>query len=1033
MIDATVLGLFAGLTYGLLAVGLVLVHRSSRFLNFAHGSVGVFGAAVLGRLVTGAHVPYWIAFPLAMVVAGGVSAGIEAAVVRRLRGRPAVTGMIATLGLSQFILITALLLNTQGLNGLTFPEPPGMPSFTVGRTPIGPAFTAMALLAPVLLGALALFLRRSRFGLAVRAAADSSETAQLDGVPAPRMTTLVWGLAGAIAAFSAILVTPTQGAQSIDTLGPELLLRGLAGAVAARMASLPIAFAACLAVGVGEQVLLAMGAGRGGVSLALALFILVALLAQPRLGRREAEQVRWPRAVPRPGTPGGRAAAAAALLVAAGLAYAVSNETASALTLVAGFAIVGVSVLLVTGLAGELSLGQFAFAGIGAAVSVHTAASSGNFFVAAVAGCAAAALTAVAVGLPALRLRGIALAATTLAFALAAEAWLLRLPWLLGDGVSAPKPSWAGYPMLLAKDYYLFALLMLVLALWLAHGLRGGGFGRVVLALRDNEDAARALGVPAPLRRLQVYAVAGALAGLGGVVIGHGQTQVTVNSFPAAGGIDAVALTVVGGLGLLGGPVLGSLLLVGLPGLVDLGIVGLAALTLGWLLVVVFLPDGLGEPLARLTRRLPQRSRRRAAPEHPGAGAPASGPASPEVMAAAPPLPRRVPRQAEPDHSGAAATIRLGPLPPIQRDVTVGAVGSERDVPTASAGFARDVTVGSAGSGRDVTVPNAGVGRDVTMPNAGVGREPTVPPPAGGDDLTRTGRHREDGAGSGPVAAAPPGAVRLPERTLPATAATGTLLRASGVSRAFGGVQAVAGVDLAVAAGEVVGIIGPNGAGKTTLFEILAGFTRPDAGTVAFAGRDVTAYSPQRRARLGLVRSFQDARLFPTLTVRESLLVAGERTAPSGLFAAALGARGAQRRQAARAGHLLDLFGLAEVAERPVAALSTGTRRMVELACLLALEPSLLLLDEPSSGVSQADGVALGELLLRVNRELGVALLVIEHDLPLLARLAQRLVAMDAGRVVADGPPELVRAHPAVVASYLGTDPAAVHRSGVPV
>ncbi|WP_144121206.1 ABC transporter permease subunit [Catellatospora sichuanensis] len=931
MIDPIVLGLFTGLTYGLLAVGLVLVYRSSRFLNFAHGSVGVFGAAVLSQLVTGAGVPYWVAFPLAMVVAGGVSALIEVGVVRRLRGRPGVTGMIATLGLSQFVLILALLVSSQGLNGLTFPKPPGLPSFTLGRTPIGPAFTAMALLAPLLLGGLALFLRRSRFGLAVRAGADAPDTAQLNGIPAARMTTVAWALAGAVAAFSAILVTPAQGAQSIDTLGPELLLRGLAGAVAARMASLPIAFAACLGVGVGEQVLLSMGAGRGGVSLALALFILVALLVQPQLGRRDGEQARWPRSVPAPASLAGRVTAGAALLLAAGAAYVVTNETASALTTVAGFAVVGLSVLLVTGLAGELSLGQFAFAGIGAAVSLHVAAATGNFFTGAVAGCAAAAGSAVLVGLPALRLRGIALAATTLAFALAAEAWLLRLPWLLGDGVSAPKPVWTGYALVLAKDYYLFALLMLMLALWLAHRLRAGGFGRVVLALRDNEDAARALGVPAPRRKLQVYAAAGALAGLGGVVIGHGQTQVTVNSFPAVAGIDVVALTVVGGLGLLGGSILGALLLVGLPGLVELGIFGQAALTLGWLLVVVVMPGGLGEPLARLVGRLPGGRGRRAG---------------------------------RPRVSRADVDRRLV---------------SKAAVP------------------------------------------PEVP--------TRNSDHE----GRASAAAGASRAVTLPRRTLPLAAGPGTLLEARGVTRSFGGVQAVAGVDLTVGSGEVVGIIGPNGAGKTTLFEILAGFTRPDQGQVAFAGRDVTALSPQRRAGLGLVRSFQDARLFPTLTVRESLLVAGERIAPTGLLTAALGGRGPQRRQEALAGNLLDLFGLAAYADRPVGELSTGTRRTVELACLLALEPSLLLLDEPSSGVSQADGVALAELLQRVNRELGVALLVIEHDLPLLSRLASRMVAMDGGRVIADGTPDQVRTHPAVVAAYLGTDAAAVHRSGAPV
>lgn len=148
-------------------------------------------------------VPYWLAFPLAMAVSAGVSALIEVGVVRRLRGRPGVTGMKnTTLGLSQFVLILALLVSSQGLNGLTFPKPPGLPSFTLGRTPIGPAFTAMALLAPLLLGGLALFLRRSRFGLAVRAGADAPDTAQLNGIPAARMTTLAWALLFGLAGYA---------------------------------------------------------------------------------------------------------------------------------------------------------------------------------------------------------------------------------------------------------------------------------------------------------------------------------------------------------------------------------------------------------------------------------------------------------------------------------------------------------------------------------------------------------------------------------------------------------------------------------------------------------------------------------------------------------------------------------------------------------------------------------------------------------------------------------------------------------------
>ncbi len=925
--DRILLGLFTGLTYALLAVGLVLVYRSSRFVNFAHGSIGVFGAAVLGRLVAGEGLPYWVAFPAAMAVAAGVAAGVEAGVVRRLRHRSRVIGMIATLGLSQFILVVSLLVNRQGVSGATFPRPPGLPSFTVGRTPVGPAFTAMLILTPLLLVALALFLRRSRHGLAIRAAADQPSAALLDGVAAPRMATLAWAIAGGIAAFSAILVTPTQGAQSIDTLGPDLLLKGLAGAVIARLSSIPVAFAASLGIGVLEQVLLSGSAGSGVVQVVLGATILIALLRQPRLGRRDTDDGGWARSGaaalsgPWPVRHLGRLTAGAGFLLAAALAYVVDNQTASALTTVAGFTLVALSVLVVTGVAGELSLGQFAFAGIGGAVSVRVAAHTGNFFAGVVAGCAAAALAAAAVGVPALRLRGLALAVTTLAFALATSAFLLRRDWLLGSGVSTPKPQWAGYTLEVAKDYYLFALLMLGLGFWLTGNLRRGAFGRLLTALRDNEEAARALTVSAPLRKLQAYAVAGALAGLGGAVIGHGQTQLTVNSFPAAASVDVVAVTVVGGIGLLGGPLLGALVIVGIPSFVDLGIPGQAALTLGWLLVVVLLPGGLGGLVVRGRDLLAARWDR-----------------PPEPLPSLPSLP--------------ASPSSLEDLPLLEG---------------VAAGAAPKHTA------------------------------PTLP------------------ARTGPVRVGAPGEPLLVVRD---------------IARAFGGVTAVAGVRLDVAAGEVLGIIGPNGAGKTTLFEIIAGFVPPDAGTVTFAGRDVTRATPERRARLGLVRSFQDARLFATMTVLETVMTAGERTAPSGLLASALGAPLAERRKAGRAAELIDLMGLSAVAGTLVGALSTGTRRMVEITCLLALEPALLLLDEPSSGVSQADGAALGDLLLRVHRELGTTLLVIEHDLPLLSRLATRMVAMDSGRIIADGTPDDVRAHPAVVRSYLGTDLAAVNRSG---
>ncbi|MEU4162344.1 ATP-binding cassette domain-containing protein [Actinoplanes sp. NPDC026670] len=272
----------------------------------------------------------------------------------------------------------------------------------------------------------------------------------------------------------------------------------------------------------------------------------------------------------------------------------------------------------------------------------------------------------------------------------------------------------------------------------------------------------------------------------------------------------------------------------------------------------------------------------------------------------------------------------------------------------------------------------------------------------------------------------------MPAEPLAPGASFAPLLEVSGVRRSFGGVRAVQDATFTVTEGEIVGIIGPNGAGKTTLFEILAGFTAADGGVVRYQGRPVTSWTPERRARSGLVRSFQDARLFPAMTVRENVMVAAEAGAPVRLGLDMIGDDRSEAAKTAGADAALHAMGLGWLAGRPVGELSTGTRRVVELCCLLTLRPRLLLLDEPSSGLTQADGKALGDLMLRVRAELGTTILVIEHDLPLLSRVADRLIAMDAGTVIAQGPPDQVRNHPAVVLSYLGTDAAAVARSGDP-
>ena len=259
-------------------------------------------------------------------------------------------------------------------------------------------------------------------------------------------------------------------------------------------------------------------------------------------------------------------------------------------------------------------------------------------------------------------------------------------------------------------------------------------------------------------------------------------------------------------------------------------------------------------------------------------------------------------------------------------------------------------------------------------------------------------------------------------------------LETHSLSMSYGGITAVDEVSVSVREGEILGVIGPNGAGKTTLFDLMSGFVTPVSGRIFLGDRDVTALGPNARARLGLGRSFQDARLFPSMTVWHSIAVALERHVQTpDPIAAALGSpatKESERLVTKRVEELVELMGLSAYTNKFISELSTGTRRVVDLACTLAHEPKVVLFDEPSSGIAQRETEALGPLLIDIRDKLGTALIVIEHDMPLVTSVSDRMVALDLGRVIAMGTPKQVVTHPNVVESYLGSDLAAIERSG---
>ncbi len=282
------------------------------------------------------------------------------------------------------------------------------------------------------------------------------------------------------------------------------------------------------------------------------------------------------------------------------------------------------------------------------------------------------------------------------------------------------------------------------------------------------------------------------------------------------------------------------------------------------------------------------------------------------------------------------------------------------------------------------------------------------------------------GAAEGVAAASAPSQRTRSRERLPATEALErpVVLETLGITKAYGGVTAVDGVDIELHEGEILGFVGANGAGKTTLFDLISGFTSSNGGRVVLHGCDVTAWPAHRRATAGLGRSFQDARLWPGLTIAEAIAVAlhDEAEIQSALPALLGMPRVAESELmiAERVDELVELMGLEAFRNKFISELSTGSRRMVELACVLAHEPTVLLLDEPSSGIAQRETEALGPLIRRIRDQLGCAVLVIEHDIPLISTLADRLVALDLGRVVTDGSPQQVLSDPRVVEAYLG-------------
>jgi sulfate-transporting ATPase len=895
-----ILGLASGAMFGLVALGIVVAYRSSQVLNFSSAAFGAVAAFLFYDLW--GHMPWPLALAISLVLGGALGA-LTALVLRMLAGASQLARLIATLGLLS-LAEGFMDVVWSGRNG-------GQPNSFLPSNEFHLSATVAVPWDQVIIFAIAMVLAlalwwlyaKTLFGLATSAVAESRHVTSAYGWSPLALELVNFTVAGVLSALAAILLAPIFGLEA--SVLALTVIPALAAALVGRFSSFPLTVGAALLIGVIEAELswflpnianvihvqeISIGSLPEVVPLVIIIVVVVAR------GRTRPQRGEVLAKLPLPGS-GIVRPALLVLGVGAGAAllFGLSASWADAFIVTFGTGIIVISVVAVTGYTGQLSLCQLGLAGFGCWIAAKLT-SSVPFGVAVVGGVAATIALGLVVALIALRSRGVNFAIVTMGLTVVLSDLILTNPAVTGgiSGLSVPTPNLFGIkldPINTPDRYGAFVLIVFVLCGLAVANVRRGRSGRRMLAVRSNERAAAALGVGVFGTKMYSFALASAIAALGGILLGFQNSNVELAPFDVFSSIQAVLFAVIGGVGWVSGAIAGAMLANGgvASQLINNWFPNLSTIPY-WLLIFA------GVNVIVILRFAP---------------------------------------------NGIAA-LNSAMLQPLR------------------------VRVASSRQGRRQA-----------------GRVLVVPAPAA---------PRRQPVG----------------------------LEVKDLTVTFGGLVAVDSVSFSVRPGEVVGLMGPNGAGKTTILDVVTGFTAATSGSVALAGESINSWSPERRARAGMARSWQAVELFDGMTVRENLLVGADEHSPVHYLSDLI--RPNRRQSTALLDEVTAELGITEHLDARPSALSHGTARLVGIARAMVGNPAIVLLDEPAAGLDATETAELGAVIRELAANRGIGVLLIEHDVPLLLSSCSRIVVLDFGKKIAEGGPEEISQNPDVIKAYLGGD-----------